>query len=321
MDLKRLQYFVTVADELHFRRAAAKLGVSQPPLSMAIQSLETELGVALFERTRRSVQLTAAGQRFHNDARRILASIPKAVMAARRAGQGDEGQLRIGLTPSAAFNQIVPSILRTYRARYPAVNFSLSETNTPAQIDAVYKATIDGAFVRPTDIKLGGLVATTVLQEPMLAAIPSQHRLAREDSITLASLKGEVIILRPRPIGARLVDLLVSACEGAGFSPIIAQQDAPQMTSILSLVAADLGITFVPASMSSFYADFVVYKSISDDVFPPALLSFVRLEGPVSPTLSHFESIVNAESGVDRPPVTKRVRPVLPNRGRPRLPE
>lgn len=102
-DLKRHRYFVTVADEFHFRRAAAKLGMSQPSLSMAIQSLETELGVALFERIRGAVQLTAAGQRFHNDARHILASIPEAVMAARRTGQGDEGQLRIGLTPSAAF--------------------------------------------------------------------------------------------------------------------------------------------------------------------------------------------------------------------------
>ncbi|WP_165923368.1 LysR family transcriptional regulator [Bosea sp. BK604] len=292
MDFRRLRYFVTLADELHFRRSAEKLGVSQPPLSMAIQSLESELGVALFERTRRSVSLTAAGQRFHADAKRILASVSEAALAARRASEGEVGQLRIGLTPSAAFNRIVPSILRTYRERFPIVEFSLSEANTPAQIEAVHAGALDGAFVRPTDIRLTGLVATTVLEEPMLAAIPSRHRLAGAESIALSALKDEVIILRPRPIGARLVDRIISACEGAGFSPIIAQQDAPQMTSILSLVAADLGITFVPASMASLYTDFVVYKRVSDDVLPPALLSFVRQKEAASPTLAHFEAVV-----------------------------
>lgn len=300
MDIRRLRYFVTLAEELHFRRSADKLGVSQPPLSMAIRSLESELGVALFDRSRRAVSLTAAGQRFHTDAKRILASLSEAVLAAKRAGEGEEGQLRIGLTPSAAFNRIVPSILRTYRARFPAVDFSLSEANTLVQVEAVRAGTLDGAFVRPTDIKLVGLVATTVLEEPMLAAIPSRHRLAKAETIALSALKGETIILRPRPIGERLVDRIVSACEGAGFSPIIAQQDAPQMTSILSLVAADLGITFVPASMAGIYSDFVVYKRVCGDVLPPALLSLVRQPRGAS-TLAHFEIIVEQHKKMESP--------------------
>ena len=295
MDIRRLRYFVTLANELHFRRSADKLGVSQPPLSMAIKSLESELGVALFERSRRAVSLTAAGKRFHADAMRILASLSDAAAAARRTAKGEEGQLRIGLTPSAAFNRVVPSILRSYRARFPAVDFSLSEANTLNQVEAVREGALEGAFVRPTDVNLSGLIATTVLVEPMLAAVPSVHRLADADSIELSALKGETIILRPRPIGAHLVDRIVSACEGAGFSPIIARQDAPQMASILSLVAADLGITFVPASMSSFYTDFVVYKRIKDDILPPALLSFVRPAITTSPTLGHFETVVDQQ--------------------------
>ncbi|WP_168166127.1 LysR family transcriptional regulator [Bosea sp. PAMC 26642] len=291
---------MTLAEELHFRRSAEKLGVSQPPLSMAIQSLERELGLALFHRTRRTVSLTAAGQRYHADAKRILASLSEAALSAKRAAEGEDGQLRIGLTPSAAFNRIVPSILRTYRARFPAVDFSLSEANTLVHIEAVRAGALDGAFVRPTDIKLAGLVATTVVEEPMLAAVSSRHRLADAETISLSALKGETIILRPRPIGERLVERIVSACEGAGFSPIIAHQDAPQMTSILSLVAAELGITFVPASMAGVYSDFVVYKRVSSDVLPPALLSLVRRPIP-TPTLTHFEIIVEQHKSRDSP--------------------
>ena len=294
VDLKRLKYFVTVAEELHYRRAAAKLGVSQPPLSMAIRSLEEELGVALFERTRRSVVLTAAGNRLLIDARRILGSVAEAVVAARRTAEGEEGRLQIGLTPSAAFNLVVPSILRSYRLADPIVDFSLSENNTLSLIAALRSGEIDGAFLRPTDVKTGELVLITILQEPMLAAVPANHRFASTETIALSDLKAETIILRPRPIGERLTNLLISVCEEAGFSPMISQIDAPQMTSILSFVAAELGITFVPASMSRFFEGFVVYKEISDPGMPKAILSFARHASSPSPTLLHFEEIIQS---------------------------
>ena len=294
--LKRLQYFVVVAEELHFRRAADRLGVSQPPLSMAINTLEEELGAILFERTRRTVSLTPAGRRLLIDARKILAAIDDVAIAVKRTSEGDEGTLRIGLTPSAPFNVVVPSILRAYRSRFPAVDFSISETNTPAQIEALRRGAMDGAFLRPTDINTSDLKITTVLREPMLAAIPAHHRLAETESIALADLKSETIILRPRPIGERLTKVIVAACEQAGFSPMIAQRDAPQMTSILSLVAAEMGITFVPASMSKFLEGFVVYKPVIDTSLPDAILSFARHETSSSPTLSNFEKIVVALS-------------------------
>ena len=161
---------------------------------------------------------------------------------------------------------------------------------------AVRAGALEGAFVRPTDVNLSGLIATTVWKSRCLAAVPSRRHLADAESVALSALKGASSCGRPRPIGARLVDRIVSACEGTGFSPIIAQQDAPQMTSILSL-----GITFVPTSMGSFYTDFVVYKRISDDILPPALLSFIRSTNAGSPTLAHFEAVVEQEATATLP--------------------
>ncbi|WP_144408364.1 LysR substrate-binding domain-containing protein, partial [Devosia psychrophila] len=245
----------------------------------------------LFERTRRTVSLTPAGHRLLVDARKILAAIDDAAYAVKRTADGDEGTLRIGLTPSAPFNIVVPSILRAYRSRFPAVDFAISESNTPALMEALRRGAVDGAFLRPTDIDTTDLTITTVLQEPMLAAIPAHHPLAEAESIALEDLKSETVILRPRPIGERLTKVILAACEQTGFSPIITQKDAPQMTSILSLVAAGLGITFVPASMSRFLEGFVAYKPVRDSSLPEAILSFARLEASSSPTLSNFEKI------------------------------
>lgn len=263
MELRHLRYFVAVADEQHFTRAAKRLGIGQPPLSQQIQQLERELGTALFHRQPRGVALTPAGQAFLDDARRILREAQQATERVRRVARGEQGRIRVGLINSAPFHPLVPRVIREFRRRYPEVALSLEERTTPGLAAAVRNETVDVAFVRPLLDSGEGLCVEPVLEEPLLVALPAGHALARRKSLPLLALSLEPFVLFSRPVGAGLHDEIVQACHAAGFSPRVVQE-ASQVTSIVNLVASGLGVSIVPASMQQMHIEGVTYRPIQN---------------------------------------------------------
>ncbi|HEV7136480.1 MAG TPA: LysR family transcriptional regulator [Steroidobacteraceae bacterium] len=258
MELRHLKYFLAVAEELNFTRAAQRLGISQPPLTQQIKSLEAELGVALLDRSAYRIELTDAGRVFATEAARILGDARSAVQAARRAATGATGRVRVGFTESASFNPLVTATLRRFRSDYPAVEVSLEEHPSTDLIAALRAGTIDAAFVRPPLAAERGLTLDLLEKEPLVVAVPSGHPLARRRQIDLGALAGETFILYPRAVRPGLADAVVAACEAAGFTPKVGQY-APQLSSTINLVAASLGISLVPDSMRCLQAHAVTY--------------------------------------------------------------
>ena len=277
MELRHLRYFVAIADAGHFTRAAETLGIGQPPLSQQIQALEREIGTALFTRLPRGVRLTEAGAAFAEDARRILREAEQATDRARRIARGEQGRIRVGMINSAPFHPLIPQMIREFRARYPAIAFSLDERTTPALVTAVRGGTVDLAFVRPLLEDLDGLAMETLLDEDLVVALPAGHPLSRRARVPLLALSIEPFVLFSRAVGAGLHDEIISACRNAGFSPRIGQE-ASQPTSIVNLVAAGLGVSLVPASMQHIHADGVCFRPIAHPV-PQARLSVIYRDG------------------------------------------
>ncbi|WP_286896440.1 LysR family transcriptional regulator [Achromobacter sp. UBA2119] len=270
MELRHLRYFTAVAEELHFTRAAARLGIGQPPLSQQIQQLEREIGTPLFLRLPRGIALTEAGAQFLDDARAILASADRAIDMARRLGRGERGAITVGFTASAVFHPYLPRAIRAYRDRYPDVRITLTESNTISLLRGLRAGEVDVAFVRPPYVLDAEFESERVLDEPMLIALPPGHPLSRKRAVPIAELADEGFVLYPRPIGAGLYDAIQSACQRAGFVPRVIQE-APQMASIVSLVAAGVGISIVPAAMRHMGAQGIEYRPIKGDA-PHALL-------------------------------------------------
>jgi len=292
MELRHLRYFLAVADELHFTRAAKKLGMEQPPLSQQIRALETEIGTPLFHRHARTVTLTNAGQVFLDDARQILAHVQRATDHARRVARGNLGRIGVGMINSAPFHPFVPRVLREYGQQYPEVALSLDENSTPVLAAAVLADQLDIAFVRPLLGEEPGLVTEALFDEEVLVALPQAHRLAAEPALHLAQLRAEPFVLFSRPVGSGLYDDILAACGRAGFSPRIGQE-ASQVTSIVNLVAAGLGVSLVPASMQQIHSDGVAYRTIIGDA-PKARMSLVYRRDDDSATVRNMVALARS---------------------------
>ncbi len=258
MELRHLRYFLAVAEELNFTRAAERLGISQPPLTQQVKALEAELGVTLLDRSAYRIELTDAGRVFAAEAARILGDARSAMQAARRAARGATGRVRVGFTESASFNPLVTSTLLSFRSDFPAVEVSLEEHPSTDLIVALREERIDAAFVRPPLPTKRGLELDLLEKEPLVVAVPSGHPLVSRREINLGCLAAETFILYPRAVRPGLADTVVAACEAAGFTPKVGQY-APQLSSTINLVAASLGISIVPDSMRCLQARAVVY--------------------------------------------------------------
>ncbi|NTF90614.1 LysR family transcriptional regulator [Agrobacterium rhizogenes] len=272
IELRHLRYAVAVADAGHITRAAEQLGIQQPPLSQQIRALETMIGTPLFHRLPRGMALTAAGQTLVERARIILADVDLAVEATQRSARGEQGNLAIGFTSSAAFHPLVSSMVRSLKQSAPDVALALEEASTGDLIEALRAERLDVAFVRSPVDASAGLVIEPILDEEMLVALPDQHPLATgavsrrrhgisSRRIPLLGLANETFILYRRPSGPGLYDSIIAACRAAGFSPRIGQE-APRLLSTLSLVAASLGISIIPESMARLEANGIVYFRI-----------------------------------------------------------
>ncbi|HVS77009.1 MAG TPA: LysR family transcriptional regulator [Steroidobacteraceae bacterium] len=300
MELRHLRYFLAVAEELNFTRAAERLGISQPPLTQQIKALEAELGVTLLDRSAYRIELTDAGRIFAAEAARILGDARSAVQAARRAAAGATGRVRVGFTESASFNSLVTSTLRSYRSDHPAVEVSLEEHPSTELIVALRQGRIDAAFVRPPLPAERGLTLELLEKEPLVAAVPSGHPLAGRREVDLGALASETFILYPRAVRPGLADTVVAACEAAGFSPRVGQY-APQLSSTINLVAASLGISIVPDSMRCLQAGAVTYLPLRGEPLH-ALLGVAYRADESSTVVSNF--IDAARRGRSRNPAS-----------------
>lgn len=273
MELRHLRYFLAVAEELHFTRAAQRLGINQPPLSQQIQQLEQELGTPLFHRGAREVSLTEAGRALREDARRLLRDAEQAAERVRRIARGELGRLRLGMINSAPFHPLIPGVIREFRRRYPGVALSLQEAATPHLAAAVAADNVDAAFVRPLLEPQPELHVAPLLEEDLVVALPAGHPLAQRATIALLALSLEPFVLFSRDVGAGLHEEIVRACRQAGFTPRVVQE-ASQVTSIVNLVASGLGVSLVPASMQQMQIEGVAFRPISRPV-PKARLNLI----------------------------------------------
>lgn len=293
MELRHLRYFLTLADELHFGRAAARLHIQQPPLSRQIQLLEEELGFPLFERSRRRVELTPAGKALYSRAQQVFDALDVAIHDARSAAQGDTGRIVIGFPSSLAYSGLT-ELLRAFRTRFPAVELSLRELSPGEQIDALNAGGLDVGFVRSKPEE-PGLVAELVRREPLMVALPDDHPLAKRRTLALSALRHEPFVMFPRVRGPAFFDQLMGLCAAAGFTPRIAQE-APQL-DITSMVAAGFGVSIMPASMRHFHRPGLVFRPITGA--PQTELLIVWRHQNLSPALHKFVDLVRVH-GVER---------------------
>lgn len=286
MELRHIRYFLAVAEEGNFTRAAAKVGIGQPPLSQQIKDLENEVGAPLFVRLPQGARLTEAGKAFLESVQSLPAQAQRALRAARRAARGEIGSLRVGFTGSAPFNPIVTAALRAFKRRWPEVDLTLEEGNTARLLAGLADNLLDALFVRTESLESEGLLLRPLAHEPMLLVLPAGHPAAGSRRVDLARLRDLPLILTPRGVGQTLYDTVLGACRQAGFEPILGQA-APQIASVVNLVAAEMGFSLVPASMDQLQVTGVVYRQIAGQT-PVARLSLVQRRGETSGVVRNF---------------------------------
>lgn len=262
IELRHLRYFIAVAEELHFGRAAQRLNISQPPLSQQIQILEQQIGARLFARTNRSVQLTAAGRQYLLDARQILLQVDQAADKAARLHRGDEGELRIGFTSSAPFITAVSDALFTFRQRYPGVHIQMQEINTRQQLEPINEGRLDLGVMRNTPLP-ETLDHQLMLREPLFAVLPKSHRLATRPAISVKALAQEPFVFFDPKVGTALYTETLALLQRYEIQPNIAQEVGEAMT-ILGLVSAGLGISILPASFSRIRLEDVSWVALKE---------------------------------------------------------
>lgn len=297
-DFRQLRYFVAVAEELSFTRAAQRLHISQPPLSQQIQSLEADLGVKLFDRNKRNVALSEPGRVFLEQARQILLKADDARSLVTQAAAGFTGQLRLAYTVSVTFHPSLPQTLLRYGRLAPQVRVILGEMYTEPQFAALLAGQLDVGFVRDLphhDADARSLRIDEIDREPLLLALPSEHALAGRERIWLREVADEPFVVQPRELAATLYDRLAHIAAKASFQPLI-RQHAQQINGLLMLVAAGMGLALIPASMCTVALAGVSYVELEDpDSY--MLLAVASHRENTSPVLQQFLNVV-AESRV-----------------------
>jgi len=298
MDLRRIRYFVVLAETLHFGRAAMRLNIAQPPLSHQIRVLEDELGARLFERSNRRVELTPAGQALLPEARILLAQAERAGGIAARVQRGELGELRLGFTSSSALTQVVPRLIHAYRQRWPGVHLRIEELTTQEQLAAMLEHRLDIAFVRgfeSPDLP-DSLQAVRLFEDALVVALPPQHRLAKDSGpLATGALADEAFVMYPREIGTGVYDQIMSLCRRAGFAPRVVQE-ARAVATIVGLVAAGLGVALVPEALRSIGINGVAYRPLREKEARSAMWMVFRA-GRLSAQESGFRELAREMDG------------------------
>jgi len=299
MELRHLRYFLAVAEEGQFTRAAERLAMQQPPLSQQIRTLEEEIGFELFVRMPRGVTLTPAGQAFAEDAQRLLQNLQQSVDKASRIARGELGTMSIGLTSSAAFHPFTTEAIRAFRKVCPEVAVELAELNAAEIIERLTAGQIQAAFLRKPVEAREGVAFELLLDEPMVVVLPVGHPLLKgkkRPRVSLKALAHEDFILVRRPGAPGMYADILAACRQAGFVPRIARE-VPRMLSGINLVAAGLGVTLVPASMQRYDQVGTVYCTLAN---PSKLSAPLHLAYPAvlhNSAATRFIQLVMARAG------------------------
>jgi DNA-binding transcriptional LysR family regulator len=264
MKFRQLQFFIAVAEELSFSRAALKLHVAQPSLSTQIKALEDEVGARLFERDKRHVSLTPAGRRFQSRVAPVLSLADSAKTEARSTERGQLGTIDLGYTALSMFSTALPHAIRRFRQQVPSVVITLRELTSLEQLHELGERTLDVGVLRKVDVSTPkGISVVEWYRTPLVAAIPKDHPRAASDSLSLADLKNEAFIMYPRQAGTGIYWQVLNLCTTAGFRPRVVKE-VLESSTIIGLVAAGVGIAIVPADMNCIRFSGVVYRRISD---------------------------------------------------------
>ena len=280
IELRLWRQFLAVAEELHFGRAAQRLNMTQPPLTQAIAQLEVLLELRLFDRTKRSVQLTVAGAALVPEARDLLARAQALPAYARASADGEAGRLRLAFVSTVGFD-LLPHWVRAFREQYPKVQLELIEATGDVQLQAFERGEIDAGFMlHSPGFAPPGLASRHISQEPLVVALPEQSGLASQTALALNDLLEQPLVIFPRRILPSLYDALFAMYHAAGKLPRVAQE-AIQMQTIVNLVSAGLGVAWVPESVRQFQRPGVVYRSVPAG--RSAVRSGARSAGVVGP--------------------------------------
>ena len=299
MDIRHLRYAVAVAEEGSFTKAAARLGIQQPPLSQQLKALEEELGLALFRRHPRGVEVTAAGEAFLREARGVIAGLERAAEKTRRVARGFAGTLTIGLATSAASHPVSPEAIAAFRKRYPDVELAFLEGNAAALTEAVEEGRADVALIRAPVTRPPALRFQKLDQEPVIAALAKSHPLAEHArrratrSIPLSSLRKEEFILVRRTGAPGIYGDLVAACRKAGFEPRVVAEVGNMFINTM-LVAAGVGVSIVPASMAESHSARVTYLALRGAPDLVAPLTVMWRESTDNPAVANFREAAAA---------------------------
>ncbi|OJA87146.1 LysR family transcriptional regulator [Burkholderia ubonensis] len=290
MELKQLRYFVAVADELHFGRAAKRLFISQPALSFDIRKFEDALGVQLFARTSKSVALTNAGEVLLGEARRLLLQAAEAERLTVRSASGYAGRLRVGFVHSMLYRGL-PDAVRRFEADHPGVEIVLAEMNTQAQVQAIQRGQIDLGYAHwghfPPEVD-----STPIHAEPFVCCLPAGHPLARRRQVALAALADEPFILFPRDAAPHYHDLIIAQCVNAGFSPLI-RHEARLWQTILSMIEFGMGVALVPRVLQQVKSDRLAFRPLKDAALESRTLELKR-SGSAEPVALRFADYLRA---------------------------
>jgi DNA-binding transcriptional LysR family regulator len=275
MEIRRLRYFVAVAEELSFTRAAARLHIAQPPLSIQIRALEQEIGARLFDRDQRHVFLTQAGKHLLDRAKGILASVESAKAEVRCAALGEVGSLHLGYASSAMFTSSLTSAIKQFQIGYPHVLLTLHEMTSLDQLNGLHYRTLDAGILRKSDASVpSGILVEEWYRAPLVAAMANDHPLTKRRVIRIGDLRDQPLIMYPRDSGIGLYWQVLRLCSGAGFRPQIVRE-VQELTTIIGLVDAGVGIAVVPADTRSIHLDGVTYVPLRDkDAFSTLYLAY-----------------------------------------------
>lgn len=293
MDLRRIRHFNVLAETLNFSRAAERLHIAQPALSVSIQKLETELGTRLFERTPTGVLLTPSGQAALLEARRLLYHGEQLLRSAHAAAEGTGGKLRIGFVGSAIY-RLIPTIIPAFRSHYPGVELVLREATSARILEMLNEEALDVGIVRTPLLQSHAATLHTLQRDCFVVALPGSHPLAAQESLPLAGLAGEAFIMYSAADATGLQAAAMTACEAAGFLPKVAQE-ATQVPTVLALVESGLGIALVPEVMRGHREPQVVYRRLQDaGEALETTLALAHLQGSETPAARRFIQLATA---------------------------
>jgi len=298
VELRHLRYFLAVGEEEHFGRAAERLHVVQPALTRQVRQLEEEIGCALFQRLKRGVRLTEAGRSFLEETRRLLADLGRSVDRTQLIAQGKVGRLRVGFSDTATYSGELSSILHDFRARWPDVRLELFPSSSVVAGEQLRRQEVDVAFVYVAPTDLGELKTHTISVERWVLALPRAHALVKSKRLKLSDLKREPFVWFPRAVAPPLHDRVLAACHAAGLTLNIVQE-VNNPTTMLSLVAGGIGVTFTITSAEKTKPDSVVLRKV-DDLRVTAELSAIWRGDNKVPALQKFIEVVLRHGSASR---------------------